>query len=77
MVKEMVESIVKALVDKPDRSVIKVMVGDTTTVLEIRVDPSDVGKIIGRQGKNAEAIRTLVNCIGAKEKHRYLVQVDG
>ena len=77
MVKEMVESIVKALVDKPDLTEIKVVIGDTTTVLEIRVDPNDTGKIIGRQGKNAEAIRTLVNCIGAKEKHRYLVQVDG
>lgn len=77
MVKEMIEGIVRCLVDRPDLAEIKVMVGDTTTVLEIRVDPEDIGKIIGRQGRNADAIRTLVNCIGAKEKHRYMVQVNG
>ena len=78
VVKEMVEAIVYALVDEPDLTKVKLIAGDNTTVVEVCCgEPDDVGKVIGRAGRNADAIRTLVTCLGAKHRHRYMFQIDG
>ena len=59
--KELVEAIAKAIVDKPDQVQVRAIDGEQITVFELRVHASDLGILIGRQGRNAEAIRTILN----------------
>jgi predicted RNA-binding protein YlqC (UPF0109 family) len=59
-VKELVEAIAKALVDNPDQVQVRAIEGEQLTVFELRVHPSDLGKVIGRQGRTAQAIRTIL-----------------
>ncbi len=73
--KELVEYIVKALVDKPESVVITETEGENVTVLEIRVDKDEVGKVIGKEGRIANAIRTVVKSAGAKQKKRITVEI--
>jgi predicted RNA-binding protein YlqC (UPF0109 family) len=73
--KEMLEMIVKNLVDNPDAVVITEVPGDKATTLELKVDPSDMGKVIGRQGRIAKAIRTLIKAYGAKTDIRINVEI--
>jgi predicted RNA-binding protein YlqC (UPF0109 family) len=63
-VKELVEAIAKALVDIPDQVQVRAIEGEQVTVFELRVAPSDLGKVIGRQGRTAEAIRTILSAVG-------------
>ena len=65
--KELVEIIAKALVDNPDEVVVTETVKEKAIILELKVAPSDTGKVIGKQGKNAKAIRTVMKAITAKE----------
>ena len=65
--KELLELIAKALVDKPEEVVVSEVVGEQTTVLELRVAPDDLGKVIGRQGRTAAALRTLASTAGERE----------
>ena len=58
--RELVESIAKALVDHPDQVQVNSVEGEQVTVLELRVHPEDLGKVIGRQGRTAKSIRTLL-----------------
>lgn len=74
-VRELVEEIVKALVDKPEEVVCSEVRGTHSCVLEIRVARDDVGKVIGRQGVHADAIRRLVHAIGGKRKCRYILEI--
>ncbi len=60
--RELVESIAKALVDHPEEVKVKSVEGEQVTVLELRVHPEDLGKVIGRQGRTAKSIRTLARC---------------
>lgn len=71
----LVEEIAKALVDVPDRVEVHEVEGQQSTVLELRVDPSDLGKIIGKQGRTARSIRTILGAVSMKENHRYTLEI--
>ena len=73
--KEMLEILVKNLVDNPDKIEIAEKDEGKTVTLELRVDPADMGKVIGRQGKIAKAIRTLVKANAAKLNKRVNVEI--
>ncbi len=73
--KDLVELIVKALVDKPDEVVIKETAGDSVIIIEITVAPDDVGKVIGKEGRIANAIRTVVKAAGAKQDKKVNVEI--
>lgn len=64
--KEFVEYIVKHLVDRPDQVRVAEVFGETTVVYELRVDRADMGKVIGRDGRTAQAIRTLLSAVARK-----------
>jgi uncharacterized protein len=68
--KELVESIVKAIVDHPDDVKVNEVSGEMTTIIELRVAPTDMGKVIGRQGRTAKAIRTILNAAGMRAARR-------
>jgi predicted RNA-binding protein YlqC (UPF0109 family) len=73
--KDLLNQIVKALVDNPEQVQITEIEGSQTVVLELRVDKSDMGKIIGKQGKTANAIRTLLNAASGKAGKRYILEI--
>jgi predicted RNA-binding protein YlqC (UPF0109 family) len=73
--KELVEAIAKALVDKPDQVQVRAVEGEQVTVLELRVDPTDLGKVIGRQGRTAKSIRTILGAAGMKLKKRLTLEI--
>jgi len=73
--KELVEYLVKALVDKPEEVNISQTEGESVTILEIRVASDDAGKVIGKDGRIANAIRTIVKAAGAKNKKRVTVEI--
>ena len=72
---EMVELIAKALVDNPEGVSVKSVDGDQVRVLELSVDQADLGKVIGKKGVHADAIRRLVHAIGGKQKKRYVLEI--
>jgi uncharacterized protein len=74
--KEVIETIAKALVDYPDEVAVKEIEGETTTVLELRVAPQDLGKVIGKQGRTARAMRTLLRAAGMKLKKRFVLEIQ-
>ena len=73
--KKLVEDIAQALVDIPEEVSIRVVEGEHVTVLELRVAASDLGKVIGRQGRMARAIRTILNAAGMKLNHRFTLEI--
>jgi predicted RNA-binding protein YlqC (UPF0109 family) len=73
--KNLVESICKALVDNPDEVQVTQIDGEQTTILELRVAPSDLGKVIGKQGRTARAVRTILAASGMKQKRRYNLEI--
>ncbi|MBS1811535.1 MAG: KH domain-containing protein [Acidobacteria bacterium] len=73
--KELVELIAKALVDHPDEVNVKEVERDQKTVVELRVAPGDLGKVIGRQGRTARAIRTILAASGTKLKKRFVLEI--
>jgi predicted RNA-binding protein YlqC (UPF0109 family) len=73
--KDLVESIAKALVDHPEPVLVNAVEGEQVTVLELRVAPDDLGKVIGRQGRTAKSIRTLLGAAGMKLKKRYTLEI--
>lgn len=73
--KELVEAIARALVDHPEAVEVKSVDGSQVTVLELRVHPEDLGKVIGRQGRTAKAIRTLLGAGGMKLHKRYTLEI--
>ncbi|MBN1355192.1 KH domain-containing protein [bacterium] len=68
--KDLIEAIVKAIVDHPDDVRVNEVSGEMTTIIELRVAPSDMGKVIGRQGRTAKAIRTILNAAGMRSNRR-------
>jgi predicted RNA-binding protein YlqC (UPF0109 family) len=72
---ELVELIAKALVDKPEEVSVRPVEGEQVRVLELRVDPSDLGKIIGKKGRTAKSIRTLLGAAGMKLKKRFTLEI--
>jgi hypothetical protein len=73
--KELVETIARALADHPDEVKVKSSQGAQVTVLELQVHPQDLGKVIGRQGRTAKAIRTLLGAAGLKQRKRYTLEI--
>jgi uncharacterized protein len=73
--KDLVEMIAKALVDNPEQVVVTEVEGEQTTVLELRVAPSDLGKVIGKQGRTARCIRTLLGAAGMKLRKRFVLEI--
>jgi len=73
--KELLEEIAKALVDNPEDVRVTEVEGEQTTVLELRVRNEDLGKVIGRQGRTARAIRTLLAAAGMKVQKRFVLEI--
>ena len=73
--KELVEVIAKALVDSPDEVVVTQTENDKAIVLELRVAQSDMGKVIGKQGRIAKAIRSVVKAAASKEDKKVIVEI--
>jgi predicted RNA-binding protein YlqC (UPF0109 family) len=73
--KELVETIARALVDHPEDVQVKSTQGAQMTVLELRVHAEDLGKVIGRQGRTAKAIRTLLGAGGLKQHKRFTLEI--
>ena len=74
--KELVADIAKALVDTPSAILVKQVEGERGTMIELRVGPEDIGKIIGKQGRTARSIRTLLSAAGAKQNKRYDLSIQ-
>jgi len=73
--KELVEYVARALVDHPDDVAVRVVEGERTRVLELRVHPNDMGQVIGKQGRTAKAIRTLLSAAATKENVRAVLEI--
>jgi uncharacterized protein len=73
--KELVRSMAQALVDRPDEVQVREIDGEKTTVLELKVAETDLGKVIGRQGRTARAMRTIVNAAATKLKKRAVLEI--
>ncbi len=74
-VKEVVEIIARTLVDVPDEVAVREIEGETTTVIELRVASKDLGKVIGKQGRTARAMRTLLRAAGMKLRKRFVLEI--
>lgn len=74
--KELVEVIAKALVENPDEVVVTESVKDDETVIELSVAPADMGKVIGKQGRIAKAIRSVVKATSSKEDKKVIVEIQ-
>ena len=73
--KELVEVVAKALVDNPDEVVVTEKTEDRNTIIELHVAASDMGKVIGRQGRIAKAIRTVVKAASSKSSKKVIVDI--
>jgi len=74
-IRQLVEEIAKSLVDTPEEVVVKEVAGEHATVLELRVAASDLGKVIGKQGRTARAMRTLLGASGMKLNRRFSLEI--
>ena len=74
---ELVKYIAVNLVDKPEAVKVEVKEGENSTVIELSVAPEDMGKVIGKQGRIAKAIRTVVRDASVKENKKYIVEIIG
>lgn len=72
---ELVEVIAKALVDRPEEVQVNEVEGTQSVIIELRVAPEDMGKVIGKQGRIAKAIRTVVKAAATKENKRVVVEI--
>ena len=73
--KELLEHLARGLVDNPDQVEVKEIEKDRMILLELKVAPDDMGKVIGKQGRIAKAIRTVVNAAAVKENKRVVVEI--
>ncbi len=73
--KSLVEYIAKALVDNPDQVSVSEVSGDQTSVLELKVAKEDLGKVIGKQGRSARAMRTILSAASTKLKRRTVLEI--
>ena len=74
-IKDLVEDIAKALVDAPEEVSVRQVDGEQVTVLELKVAPGDLGKVIGKQGRTARSIRTLLGAAGMKLNRRFTLEI--
>ena len=75
LMKELVLIMTKALVDKPDKVEVREIEGDVTTIFELRVAKGDLGKVIGKQGKTAYAMRTILNATASKLNKKATLEI--
>lgn len=75
--KALIEHIAKALVDNPDQVNVTEIKAQNTTVLELRVAKEDLGKVIGKKGRSADAMRTVLLCAAAKQNERAVLEIVG
>jgi len=73
--KDLITEIVQALVDQPEEVSVNEIGGSHTTVLEVRVAKTDIGKIIGKHGRTAQAIRTVLGAASGKSRKRYILEI--
>ncbi len=73
--KELVELIAKSLVDNPEKVQVSQLEGEQTRILELKVAPEDLGKVIGKQGRTARAIRIILGSAGMKLKRRFNLEI--
>lgn len=73
--RELVELIAKSLVDKPEQVSVEETAGSYTCVMKLRVAKEDIGKVIGKKGANANAIRTILDAAGGKQNKRYVLEI--
>ncbi len=73
--KELIEYMARALVDKPEEVAVNEVEGEKTTVYELRVSTSDLGKVIGKQGRTARSMRTILNAAGTKLGKRCVLEI--
>ena len=71
----LVEQIAKALVDEPEQVSVQAVEGEQGTVLELRVGPNDLGKVIGKQGRTARSLRTILGAAGMKLRRRFTLEI--
>lgn len=71
----LVEQIARALVDEPEQVSVQAVDGEQVTVLELRVSPNDLGKVIGKQGRTARSIRTILSAAGMKLRKRFTLEI--
>jgi predicted RNA-binding protein YlqC (UPF0109 family) len=71
----LIEQIAKALVDEPEQVAVRAVDGEQGTVVELRVSPNDLGKIIGKQGRTARSLRTILSAAGMKLRKRYTLEI--
>jgi len=74
-VKEIIELIAKSLVDNPEKVKVSQLDGQQSSIIELKVAPEDVGKIIGKQGRNVQAIRVILGAAGMKLKKRFNLEL--
>lgn len=74
-VDDLVREIAKALVDAPEAVEVETVSRDENTVLRLRVAPQDVGKVIGKQGRTARSVRTILGAVSMKVHHRYTLDI--
>ena len=73
--KDLITEIAQALVDQPEKVFVNEIEGSYSAVLELRVDKSDLGKIIGKRGRTAQAIRTIMSAVAGKSRKRYILEI--
>ena len=73
--KDLIEYLAKALVDMPENVEVNEIVGEQTTVIELKVDKSDLGKVIGKQGRTARSLRTILNAASTKLRKRSVLEI--
>ncbi len=75
MLKELIEYMARALVDKPDQVQVSEIEGEQTSVIELRVAKEDLGKVIGKQGRTARAMRTILSAASTKIRKRAVLEI--
>jgi predicted RNA-binding protein YlqC (UPF0109 family) len=73
--KDLIELIARALVDSPEEVMVTAIEGNQATVLELKVAKEDLGKIIGKQGRTARSLRTIIGAASAKERKRVVLEI--
>lgn len=73
--KELLEYLARALVDRPDEVRVNVIESEKSSILQLNVDPGDVGKVIGKQGRIAKALRAVVNASAVRDGKKAIVEI--
>ena len=74
-IKLLVEEIARAIVEAPDEVEVRESKADRETIYELKVAAGDIGKVIGKQGRTARSIRTLLNAVGERDRRRYQLEI--